>query len=128
MIKRVENPSRNKLCYDSGWYLRADYVLWSGLLPSKECFIEFLSAFFPAVLEEIQILQRYEEHKLENTKFEKLKLSLTRLQEIFTSNGGFLSVESAPHNLAHSKICQESVAIMMASPPNITTNFWEGSI
>ena len=92
MIKRIENPSRNKLCYDSGWYLRADYVLWSGLLPSKECFIEFLSAFFPVVSEEMQILQRYEEHKLENTKFEKLRLSFTRLQGTFTSNGGFLTV------------------------------------
>ena len=127
MIKRIENPNRNKLRYDSGRCLRADYVLWSGLLPSKECFIEFLSAFFPAVLEEIQILQRYEEHKLENTKFEKLRLSFTRLQGTFTSNGGFLAVESAPHNLVHSRICQEIDQIMMALRTDIT-NFEEDTV
>ena len=127
MIKRIENPNRNKFRYDSGWYLRADYVLWSGLLPSKQCFIESLSTSSPVVSEETQILQRYEENKLENTKFEKLRLSLTRLQGAFTSNGGFLTVESAPHNLVHFRICREIDQIMMALAPKFT-NFWEGSI
>ena len=126
MIKRIENPNRNKFRYDSAGYLRADYFLWRGLLPSKECFIEFLSAFFPVVSEETQILQRYEENKLENTKFEKLRLSLTRLQGTFTSNGGLLTVESAPRNLVHSRICQEIDQIMMALRTDIT-NFEEDS-
>ena len=126
MIKRIENPNRNKFRYDSAGYLRADYFLWRGLLPSKECFIEFLSAFFPVVSEETQTLQRYEENKLENTKFEKLKLSLTRLQGAFTSNGGFLTVESVRHNLVHSKTCQEIDQIMMALAPKVN-NFWEDS-
>ena len=126
MIKRVENPNRNKLRYDIGWCLRADYVLWSGLLPSKERFIESLSASSPVVLEETQTLQRCEENKLENTKFEKLKLSLTRLQGAFTSNGGFLTVESVRQNLAHSKTCQEIDQIMMALRTDVT-NFWEDS-
>ena len=125
-IKRIENPNRNKLCYDSGWCLRADYVLWSCLLPSKGNFNGILSAFFPVILEERQILQRYEEHKFENAIFEKLRLSLTRLQGNFTSNGGFLAVESAPHNLVHSRICQEIDQIMMALPPK-STNFEEDS-
>ena len=126
MIKRVENPNRNKLRYDSGWCLRADYVLWSGLLPSKERFIESLSASSPVVSEETQILQRYEENKLENTKFEKLRLSLTRLQGAFTSNGGLLTAESAPHNLVHFRICHEIDQIMMALRTDVT-NFWEDS-
>ena len=74
----------------------------------------------------MQILQRYEENKLENTKFEKLRLSLTRLQGAFTSNGGFLTVESAPHNLVHFRICHEIDQIMMALPPKFT-NFEEDS-
>ena len=74
----------------------------------------------------MRILQRYEENKLENTKFEKLRLSLTRLQGNFTSNGGFLAVESAPHNLVHSRICQEIDQIMMALRTDIT-NFEEDS-
>ena len=126
MTKRIKNLNRNKFRYESGWRLRADYVLWSCLLPSKECFIEFLSVFFPVVLEEMRILQRYEENKLENTKFEKLRLSLTRLQGTFTSNGGFLAVESAPHNLVHSRICQEIDQIVMALRSDIT-NFEEDS-
>ena len=74
----------------------------------------------------MQILQRYEENKLENTKFEKLRLSLTRLQGAFTSNGGFLSVESVRHNLVHFRICREIDQIMMALAPKFT-NFEEDS-
>ena len=74
----------------------------------------------------MRILQRYEENKLENTKFEKLRLSLTRLQGTFTSNGGLLTVESAPRNLVHSRICQEIDQIMMALRTDIT-NFEEDS-
>ena len=78
------------------------------------------------ILEERQILQRYEEHKFENAIFEKLRLSLTRLQESFTPSGGFLSVEWAPQDLALSKICEQIVVIMMALPPK-STNFEEDS-
>ena len=74
----------------------------------------------------MRILQRYEENKLENTKFEKLRLSLTRLQGTFTSNGGFLAVEWAPQDLALSKICEQIVAIMMALRTDFT-NFEEDS-
>ena len=126
MTKRIKNLNRNKFRYESGWRLRADYVLWSCLLPSKGNFNGILSAFFPVVLEERQILQRYEEHKFENAIFEKLRVSLTRLQESFAPSGGFLSVEWAPQDLALSKICEQIVAFLMALPPKVT-NFEEDS-
>ena len=53
--------------------------------------------FFQLVLrlseKKCENLQRHKKYKFENTRFEKFRLSLTRLQESFTSSGRFLSVE-----------------------------------
>ena len=86
--------------------------------------------FFQLVLrlseKKYENLQRHKKYKFENTRFEKFRLSLTRLQEGFTSIGALLSAEWTPYTSALSRIRQEIDQIMMALRTK-STNFREDS-
>ena len=86
------------------------------------------SNFFQVVLQlsekKWKNLQRHKKYKFENTRFEKFRLSLTKLQESFTSSGRFLSVEWTSEDLEHSRICEKITAFFMALRDDIA-NFFE---
>ena len=69
--------------------------------------------FFQVVLQlsekKWENLQRHKKYKFENTRFEKFRLSLTKLQESFTSSGRFLSVEWTSEDLELSRICEKII-------------------
>ena len=91
----------------------------------------FRMYFFQVVLQlsekKWENLQRHKKYKFENTRFEKFRLSLTKLQESSTSSGRFLSVEWTPEDMKVSRICEKITAFLMALP-QFRTNFWEDSI
>ena len=126
MTKRIKNLNRNKFDQDSGWCLRADYVLWSCLVPKLLRSKYFFQVVLQLSEKKWENLQRHKKYKFENTRFEKFRLSLTKLQESFASSGRFLSVEWTSEDLEHSRICEKITAFLMALP-QFRTNFWEDS-
>ena len=87
--------------------------------------------FFQLVLrlseKKCENLQRHKKYKFENTRFEKFRLSLTKLQESSTSSGRFLSVEWTPEDMKVSRICEKITAFFMALR-DVLTNFKKDSI
>ena len=98
------------------------------------------SNFFQVVLQlsekKWENLQRHKKYKFENTRFEKFRLSLTRLQESFTSSGRFLSVEgsfqwneplkiwSFPGFPIRKLICEKITAFFIALKPCATRSLF----
>ena len=79
MTTRLQNLNRNKFDQDSGWCLRADYVLWSCLAPSVLRSNVFLSACSPVVWEEMRKSLKAQEVQIREHQIWKVQTLLDKV-------------------------------------------------